>query len=230
MPQSVADSSPASPVVTDSEPMDSTSGLRPNRASSTKTAYSACSAGDVAEKETPDQVLGRFGCYNPYLVFIFLSSAGVWCLTAMPMMSSAFIMGDSCADAANCTLAPGTLAKDFDLTGKRASLGDWTTSAFLFGNMVGGSFPAVLSDKFGRRPLLIGSLFLIGSTGCLSSLAPEIFTFILLRFVQGIFFTVSISVQTVLTLSLRHAALPVGCWPTNPLRRPSAHTPHLSSV
>uniref|UniRef100_A0A183EU59 MFS domain-containing protein n=1 Tax=Gongylonema pulchrum TaxID=637853 RepID=A0A183EU59_9BILA len=63
---------------------------------------------------------------------------------------------------------------------------EWTTSAFMLGNMVGASTLTRLSDKIGRRPILISSLLILGITGSLSALASGIISLTLGRFVQGI--------------------------------------------
>ncbi|KAH7727792.1 sugar transporter [Aphelenchoides avenae] len=144
-------------------------------------------AGNARPQQSPDQVLAQFGAFNPYVFFVFFCMSIVWALAAMPMMSSAFIMGDVCVDS-NCTLTPGTITEEFNLTGTRASYAEWTTSAFLFGNMVGGSVLPQLSDRHGRRPIFLTSLLLIGILGSLSAACPDVYSFTFMRFAQGAFF------------------------------------------
>ena len=61
-----------------------------------------------------------------------------------------------------------------------------TVSAYLFGMAIGQLAMGPLSDRFGRKPPLLGglSLFLVASVGC--ALATSIGSFALLRFVQAL--------------------------------------------
>lgn len=52
------------------------------------------------------------GATNPYQLMIFVAMAWVWTLTAMPLLVSAFFLGDICVDEKNCTLTPGSLIKE----------------------------------------------------------------------------------------------------------------------
>lgn len=36
----------------------------------------------------------------------------VWALTALPMMVSAFLLGDVCVSTVNCTVTPGTISEE----------------------------------------------------------------------------------------------------------------------
>ncbi|KAI1721631.1 sugar transporter domain-containing protein [Ditylenchus destructor] len=148
------------------------------------------------ETLTPDQVLSRIGSGNVYLLSIWITMGFVWGLSAMPMMVSAFIMGELCVpmhDNGNttkpCVPDEGSIAKEFDLIGERAHMADYTTSAFLFGIVVGSSFLPILSDVKGRRLVLLLSMSMMGIFGCASSFAPDVYSFTTLRFLQGIFFT-----------------------------------------
>jgi OCT family organic cation transporter-like MFS transporter 4/5 len=131
------------------------------------------------------------GASNPFLVGIFLALSAVWGLGAMPMMSSAFMQGDVCAfeDPLECNFTKGSITEEFALSGSRSSLADWTTSSFLMGNMLGGTLLTRLSDWCGRRPVLITSMLMFGTTGLISSVVPNIYLLAFMRFLQGIFFT-----------------------------------------
>uniref|UniRef100_A0A915DFD6 Major facilitator superfamily (MFS) profile domain-containing protein n=1 Tax=Ditylenchus dipsaci TaxID=166011 RepID=A0A915DFD6_9BILA len=151
---------------------------------------------------SPDQVLSRWGTRNVYLWSVWISMALVWGLSAMPMMVSAFIMGgddttastcvshtSSTNSTSNCVATHGTIAKEFGLSGSKAALVEYTTSAFLFGVVVGSTFLPLLSDRKGRRLVLLLSMSSMGVAGCASAFAPDIYSFTLLRFIQGVFFT-----------------------------------------
>ncbi|EJW77193.1 hypothetical protein WUBG_11900, partial [Wuchereria bancrofti] len=73
----------------------------------------------------------------------------------------------------------------FNLRGNQRYLIEWTSSAFMLGNMIGASTLTYLSDKIGRRPILISSLLSLGIIGTLISLAENILAFIIGRFIQG---------------------------------------------
>ncbi|KAI1698309.1 major facilitator superfamily domain-containing protein [Ditylenchus destructor] len=148
------------------------------------------------ENMTPDQVLSRMGSSNIYVLSIWIMMGFVWGLSALPMMVSAFLVGDLCVTPSSgvngntseaCELQEGSLVKEFNLVGERAHLGDYSTSGFLFGIVIGNSFLSILSDAKGRRLVLLWSMAMMGVLGCASSFAPDIYSFILLRFLQGIF-------------------------------------------
>ncbi|CAD5217800.1 unnamed protein product [Bursaphelenchus xylophilus] len=116
------------------------------------------------------------------------------------MMASAFFMGKVCqVEAENCTGTPGTVAFDFDLNGPRAYLADLTTTAFLIGNAIGSSLITRLSDTHGRRPTLAVSLLILGLSGSLSALSPNIYFFIVCRLIQGFFFAGCVIINWVLS-------------------------------
>uniref|UniRef100_A0A915EKI2 Major facilitator superfamily (MFS) profile domain-containing protein n=1 Tax=Ditylenchus dipsaci TaxID=166011 RepID=A0A915EKI2_9BILA len=127
---------------------------------------------------TPDQVLSIFGSTNLYLLFIWAAMANVWCLTAFPIMVSAFIMGEPCVivnstlPKAKCHPAEGTLAKEFNLTTDNSAIQQ--------------HFPTFIADLKGRQPVLVWCLFAQSLLGCLSAFAPNIYLFILSRFLQGV--------------------------------------------
>ncbi|MFL1454002.1 Bcr/CflA family multidrug efflux MFS transporter [Marinobacter sp. GN3S48] len=80
---------------------------------------------------------------------------------------------------------PGLTAIAEDLGSPESSI-QLTITAFLIGLFIGMLFYGPLSDKFGRRPLLLGgiTLYVVASLGCV--LASDAEQLILLRFVQAL--------------------------------------------
>ncbi|KAI6195957.1 putative transporter [Aphelenchoides besseyi] len=140
--------------------------------------------------ETSDQVLNSLGTFNPYILMIFFLMACVSALAAMPVMTSAWIIGHVCGqNATNCTSTPGSVIDDFNLTGEETKYGDYTTMAFLSGNAIGGSLVNRFSDLKGRRTALLVVLTSYGVFGVASSFSRTIWQLIVLRLLHGIFFT-----------------------------------------
>uniref|UniRef100_A0A914DVP5 Major facilitator superfamily (MFS) profile domain-containing protein n=1 Tax=Acrobeloides nanus TaxID=290746 RepID=A0A914DVP5_9BILA len=139
-------------------------------------------------EHTPDAVLEKIGYCNGYILYIFIASSFVWLLNAMPMLSSAFLTDTIGYSNTNLT---GTLSivDEFQLFDNRANLLQWTAGSFLLGNMIGGSLISRLSDKYGRRIMMVFSLFGLGFIGVLSAMATNIYFFIFLRLCQGACFT-----------------------------------------
>ncbi|KAI6193379.1 putative transporter [Aphelenchoides besseyi] len=140
--------------------------------------------------ETSDQVLNSLGTFNPYILMIFFLMACVSALAAMPVMTSAWILGHVCGqNSTNCTSTPGSVIDDFNLTGEDTKYGDYTTMAFLSGNAIGGSLVNRFSDLKGRRTALLVVLTSYGIFGVASSFSRNVWQLIVLRLLQGIFFT-----------------------------------------
>uniref|UniRef100_A0A1I7SRY8 MFS domain-containing protein n=2 Tax=Bursaphelenchus xylophilus TaxID=6326 RepID=A0A1I7SRY8_BURXY len=155
---------------------------------------------DKSGRMTPDQILNFFGPRNNFLLAVFIVMSVIWGLVVMPILASAFFLGKVCTTAeTNCTGTQGTVAFEFDLNNERAYLADLTTTAFLVGNVVGASTMARLSDSFGRRPTLVISLLLMGLSGSLSALSPNIYFFAVCRLIQGYFFAGCIILNWVLS-------------------------------
>jgi sugar porter (SP) family MFS transporter len=77
----------------------------------------------------------------------------------------------------------GLLRNQFNLsTGMEGTL----VSSVLFGSIIGCLIAGYLSDKFGRKKVLIlsGLLFIVASLGC--SIAPDVITLIIIRLLGGI--------------------------------------------
>ncbi|VDK80936.1 unnamed protein product [Litomosoides sigmodontis] len=149
--------------------------------------------------ENADQVLSEFGSAQRYVLLITTLLSINWVIVAMPVMHGTFMIDDDCFS--NSTGSAEMNAKDvneckegsqattpiseFNLRGKQRYLVEWTTSAFMLGNMIGASSLTYLSDNIGRRPVLIFSLLSLGIVGILTSLSDNIVTFIVGRSVQG---------------------------------------------
>ncbi|KAI6174595.1 putative transporter [Aphelenchoides bicaudatus] len=122
------------------------------------------------------------------MLMIFASMSFVWCLTALPIMISAFLVGEPCPDPKlNCSVDEGSLIENFNLVGAKSHLAEVSTMAFVFGNIFGAPSISRFSDLKGRRPALLISLIGVGAFGIIAAFSPNIYAFIVLRFVQGIF-------------------------------------------
>ena len=62
----------------------------------------------------------------------------------------------------------------------------WVLSSFLIGFGVGQFFIGPLSDRFGRRPVLIGGMIVYGIASALTLIAPSFETLLLARALQGL--------------------------------------------
>uniref|UniRef100_A0A914C430 Major facilitator superfamily (MFS) profile domain-containing protein n=1 Tax=Acrobeloides nanus TaxID=290746 RepID=A0A914C430_9BILA len=139
-------------------------------------------------ENTPDGVLEKIGYRNGFILYIFISSSLVWLLAAMPMLSSAFLTDTVGYSNTNLT-GSLSIVDEFHLFDNRAYLLQWTAGSFLLGNMVGGSVISRFSDKYGRRIMMVFSLFGLGLSGCISAMATNIYFFIFMRLCQGACFT-----------------------------------------
>ncbi|KHN76207.1 Putative transporter [Toxocara canis] len=138
--------------------------------------------------ENADQILEELGPRNRYILFMTLLLSFAWAVGAMPIMCSAFIVSSGdCNEETKCEHENRTtVVSDFNLTDERQYLADWTTSAFMLGNMFGASVLTHISDRIGRRPVLLLSLMTLAIVGSASVLAESIHLFTFGRFLQGI--------------------------------------------
>jgi MFS family permease len=88
----------------------------------------------------------------------------------------------------NLLISQHLIYLQFDLTGTRSKLADFTSMAFLFGNALGSNPLSYFSDTRGRRAALILSLILSGIFGLLTTLSPDVYVFMILRMCQGMLF------------------------------------------
>jgi len=61
-----------------------------------------------------------------------------------------------------------------------------TMSVYIFGLAVGQLAYGPLSDRFGRRPLLVGGLLLYTTAGLAASLVPDVNSLIVARLLQAL--------------------------------------------
>ncbi|KAI6176333.1 MFS domain-containing protein [Aphelenchoides bicaudatus] len=133
--------------------------------------------------------LEKFETTNRFLLFsIFMPMSSVWTIYSFPMLVSSFSVGQTCTNSTDCIAAPGSLSEDFNLTGSRSNLGDFSTSAFMIGCVFGAVLVPRFADLKGRKPLLIFGMFMLGLLGCASAFSVSIYMFIVLRCLQGVFF------------------------------------------
>jgi len=81
----------------------------------------------------------------------------------------------------------------WDLVCDRAYLKDLTQTILIVGMMFGAIICTILSDKFGRKPILLFSQWATVIVGVANAFAPNYYFFIVLRFFVGIFVMVLIS-------------------------------------
>ncbi|VDM96124.1 unnamed protein product [Thelazia callipaeda] len=134
----------------------------------------------------------------------------------MPVMFSAFVTESTDECSTNGTFhtdkkliakcMENSLISQFSLHGNQRYLAEWTTSAFMLGNMIGASTLTRLSDRYGRRPVLVFSLLALGITGLLCALANSITMFAVCRLLQGICSPGSLLVAWVLS----YESVPIG--------------------
>ncbi|KAI6231379.1 putative transporter [Aphelenchoides besseyi] len=129
--------------------------------------------------ETPDDVLDKFKPWNPYILFVFICASSVWLFSGPNIMVSSFAVDEGAANTINA---------EFNLTGTRRYLADWTTSAYLLGNTVGAAVVARITDYKGRTNVVAISLFFMGVFGCVGALMNSIYLLMLMRFLQGFCF------------------------------------------
>ncbi|EGT47906.1 hypothetical protein CAEBREN_24666 [Caenorhabditis brenneri] len=148
---------------------------------------------------TVEELLKATTAWRPYPLFIIFSMSFLWSLCALSAISPAFTASaaDDCKD--NCSFY--TIQHEFNLSSSLFLLepAELTTSIYFLGNLLIGQFFAVLADRFGRRPIIIFSLFLTGIAGSLGSLAPSFSLLLVARFVQGSCYTPLTTVNYVLS-------------------------------
>ncbi|KAK0400004.1 hypothetical protein QR680_003309 [Steinernema hermaphroditum] len=176
------------------------------------------------EITTPEDVLQALGKWNPFLIYITISMALIWGLTAMPIMVSAFIIDGvkcstndtSCMDEKERMV---DVKDEFHVLEENFFSPEWVSSSFFVGNMIGGTLLSYMADRIGRRLIVMPSLFFLGIFGVLAAFATNFPLLLLCRFCQGFFFTSSSMVNWVLaceSISIRahaHASMLFGlCW------------------
>ncbi|GMT35273.1 hypothetical protein PFISCL1PPCAC_26570, partial [Pristionchus fissidentatus] len=133
---------------------------------------------------TPEEFLTKLSQKSWYLHIILVICSFSWTVNCLTVMVSTFYDRKDDNSSSFKSLSEELIAKD-----AFSWLQEMTTSAFMVGNILGGLTIAPLSDKVGRRPIL-----LLCSAGQALSLliltfAPNIYSFIGLRALQGMFYT-----------------------------------------
>ena len=75
----------------------------------------------------------------------------------------------------------------WDLVCDRNLLVDTSQFAFNFGVMVGAIVFTILSDRIGRKPVILGCQYIMIGISLVIVFSPNYITFVVLRFVQGAF-------------------------------------------
>ncbi|KAI8789878.1 organic cation/carnitine transporter 2-like [Biomphalaria glabrata] len=88
-----------------------------------------------------------------------------------------------------------TIISEWELVCVRAYLSELSTTVYLLGSMFGALLISPLSDKYGRRVVLLVSLIVQAVVGSCVSLSPNYTVFTALRFVVG-FFNMSIGLSS----------------------------------
>ncbi|KAK5965161.1 MFS domain-containing protein [Trichostrongylus colubriformis] len=124
---------------------------------------------------------------NPHSIFITLSMAFLWCLSAMPTMSPAY-MSPPTACLYNCTFV--VVQEEFQLQRTAIDPAEMTSSVYFLGNLLLGQMYCMAADRIGRRPVLVWSLLVSGLAGTLAAFASNFYVMLFGRFIQGSFFNV----------------------------------------
>ena len=101
------------------------------------------------------------------------------------------------------------IMKEWDVTRATFSI---AVASGLVGMAIGSLSAGVLSDKFGRKPVLVASVFLFGTSTMLIGLAPDVTTIALIRFFAGLGIGAALPAATTLTaefIPFRHRTMAV---------------------
>ncbi|VDL79203.1 unnamed protein product [Nippostrongylus brasiliensis] len=94
---------------------------------------------------TTDEILTEIGLLNPHSIFMILSMAFLWFLSAMPTMSPAYMSPPTSACGENCTFQ--TVQKEFDLQQSLFDPGEMTSSVYFLGNLMLGQMYCMAADR-----------------------------------------------------------------------------------
>ncbi|GMR60234.1 hypothetical protein PMAYCL1PPCAC_30429, partial [Pristionchus mayeri] len=127
-----------------------------------------------------DELLEKIRSLSCHLhVIIFICSFS-WAVGGIAIMSSAFY------DFGNSTMT--TISEEFDLP-EKSFLREFASSSFMVGNVFGGLISSVISDRVGRRPVMVACTIGLASVFVLLSFVPNIYLFIVGRLLHGVFYT-----------------------------------------
>ena len=109
-----------------------------------------------------------------------------------------------------------TLASEFNLVCDRENLLSIGQTVYFLGMLCGGPFFGILSDKYGRKPMLIASMLVMAISGIGSGLAPIFEVFLVFRFFSPMgatsefFFEISIFRTNLLLMNIALAVFMLG--------------------
>ncbi|GMR60233.1 hypothetical protein PMAYCL1PPCAC_30428, partial [Pristionchus mayeri] len=132
---------------------------------------------------TPEEFLCKLSQKSWYLHIILVICSFSWTVNCLTVMVSAFY--DHVEP--NSTFIP--LSQELIQDPSLSFLRELTSSSFMIGNIVGGLTIAPLSDKVGRRPILLLCSCGQALSLLILSLAPDVYSFIGLRAIHGMFYT-----------------------------------------
>ncbi|ESN92518.1 hypothetical protein HELRODRAFT_194223 [Helobdella robusta] len=87
----------------------------------------------------------------------------------------------------NVDLEGPTIVTKWDLVCENNFLAETSQTMFVIGIMTGAIFFTILGDKLGRRPTYLISQMGLAIVGCLTILVPNLYAFMFLRFLNGVF-------------------------------------------
>ncbi|GMT07861.1 hypothetical protein PENTCL1PPCAC_30035, partial [Pristionchus entomophagus] len=127
-----------------------------------------------------DELLEKMRTLSFTLHTIILVCSLSWAVGGIAIMSSAFY------DFGNSTMT--TITEEFELD-ERSFLREFASSSFMVGNVFGGLISSVISDRIGRRPVMLTCTIGLAVMFVLLSFAPNIYLFIAGRLLHGVFYT-----------------------------------------
>uniref|UniRef100_A0A7E4ZYM8 MFS domain-containing protein n=1 Tax=Panagrellus redivivus TaxID=6233 RepID=A0A7E4ZYM8_PANRE len=142
--------------------------------------------------KSAEEVLAKTGFWHWRVFIVVLSACSCWALNATPFMIPTFA-----AECDKCETEKVTIKKEFNVPA-----GFWgielMSSALFLGNMCFGLITAYLADIFGRRIIILISMFCFGALGALSIFSTSYAVLLVFRFLQGAFFGTTTTVPYVL--------------------------------
>jgi len=115
--------------------------------------------------------------FQKELFFLSCTPFGIYILWLMPTI---LIM---CLDAASSALVQPVLAVDFNVP---MSIAQWSSSIFYIANAASGLVCSKLSDTFGPCTMMVIWAFLLGVSCLGAAFSPNIYLFLVARFVSGV--------------------------------------------
>ncbi|GMT07860.1 hypothetical protein PENTCL1PPCAC_30034, partial [Pristionchus entomophagus] len=132
---------------------------------------------------TPEEFLCKLSQKSWYLHIILVICSLSWTVNCLTVMVSAFY------DHVEPNSTFVSLSQEFIQDPSLSFLRELTSSSFMIGNIIGGLTIAPLSDKVGRHPILLLCSCGQALSLLVLSIAPDVYSFIGLRALQGMFYT-----------------------------------------